>query len=48
MEIIKSKECEINTKNSFVHVDGEVKELSNPIKVKVLDEKIKIFVPDEK
>ena len=48
VEIIKSKECEINTKNSFVHVDGEVKELSNPIKVKVLDEKIKIFVPDEK
>ena len=47
VKIIKSKNIEISTKLSFVHVDGEVKELSNPIKIKVLNEKLKILIPNE-
>jgi len=48
VEIIKTKEIEIKAVKPFVHVDGEVKELSNPIKVKIQEKKLKIFVPNEK
>ena len=48
VEIIRAKSMIIKTELPFVHVDGEVKELTNPITIKVNKEKIKIFAPNEK
>mgnify|MGYP003950361579 FL=1 len=48
VEIIKSKEMSIESKNRLVHLDGEPKELKSPIIVKVKPRTLKIFSPNGK
>ena len=48
VEIIKSKEMSIESKNRLVHLDGEPKELKSPIVVKVKPRTLKIFSPNGK
>ncbi|MGY8931999.1 MAG: diacylglycerol/lipid kinase family protein [Flavobacteriales bacterium] len=47
VEIILSKDMKISSKEPFAHLDGEVKNFTNPINVKVSDKKLKILVPNE-
>ena len=46
VEIIKSKEMSIESKNRLVHLDGEPKELKSPIVIKVKPRTLKIFSPN--
>ena len=48
VEIIQTKEIEIESTNSLVHLDGEPKELQSPIIIKVKPKTLKIFSPNGK
>ena len=47
VEIIRLKEMKINCQDPLVHLDGEIKRVTDPIKVNVSTKKLKILIPNE-
>jgi len=47
VEIIRSREMKIYSKDPFAHLDGEIKYFTDPIKVNISTEKLKILIPNE-
>ena len=47
VEIIRSSEMRIGSKNNLVHLDGEPKKLENPIEIKNYPKSLNIFIPNE-
>ena len=48
VEIIRTKKMKIESDLPMVHLDGEIKNLSNPIEIKSIHKNFKVFVPNEK
>ena len=48
VEIIRTKKMKIESNLPMVHLDGEIKNLSNPIEIKSIHKNFKVFVPNEK
>ena len=48
VKIIRTKNMLIETDFPMVHLDGEVKNLSNKILVETKNKNFKVFIPDEK
>ena len=48
VEIIRTKKMFIESDFPMVHLDGEIKKLSNPIEVQSIKKNFKVFVPNEK
>ena len=48
VEIIRTKKMLIESDFPMVHLDGEIKKLSNPIEVQSIKKNFKVFVPNEK
>ena len=47
VEIIRSKKMLIKSDKPMVHLDGEVKNLKNPINVEIEEKNLKLFIPNE-
>ena len=48
VEIIKTKEMIIYSTENIIHLDGEVREINSPLKVKLNKDSLKILAPNEK
>ena len=48
VEIIKTNKMLIESDLPRVHLDGEIKDLNNPIDIRIHNQNFKIFVPHEK
>ena len=48
VKIIRTKNMLIETDFPMVHLDGEIKNLSNKILVETKNKNFKVFIPDEK
>ena len=47
VEIIRTKKMLIESDFPMIHLDGEIKKLSNPIEVQSINKNFKVFVPNE-
>ena len=47
VEIIRTKKMLIESDFPMVHLDGEIKKLSNPIEIQTINKNFKVFVPNE-